>query len=531
MSEAAPTPRLVPLLILVALLAWLPRSRAGEVFRPTPDAVEYAALARGLVEGRGFSLPIRAFHIPETISPGPARVPGAWTRAPLLPLLLAPRLGEAADPRSRRAELAALQHTPAWLAIALASLCAALTVTLGRHAGMDPWLRLRAAALAGVMIALHPPLFHVSMRLLTEPLELTLLVLGLLGAFGLDDTRPRPALTGIAAGLLCLARPDGLLLALAILVALTLRAGRGGLRIALPLMLIAAAPWWLRAVLVHGTPTPGQSFLLHVASSEDVQWGFGGPVESLSPGLITTAVLGNLGACLAALLEPKSLAFFAPVIGLAAWRIGGSDDRRNSRREALRDPATLTLALGLVLLLAKALVWSTRDELRFILPAVVLLVPLGALETVRLLPRLARFDRRLPQALLVILLGWLLLGPGVRVFKRMSRLPRGASWQDPDLERLRREVPPGPAIAATNPWAVWLATENPTVLLPVRLDEAGLTRFLDAHRVAIVRLAPDAAHHAIPEPVRYGAWLRSAGWTEQRLGRSRIYRRPRRGRR
>ena len=113
----------------------------------------------------------------------------------------------------------------------------------------------------------------------------------------------------------------------------------------------------------------------------------------------------------------------------------------------------------------------------------------------------------------------------------MSRLPRGASWQDPDLERLRREVPPGPAIAATNPWAVWLATENPTVLLPVRLDEAGLTRFLDAHRVAIVRLAPDAAHHAIPEPVRYGAWLRSAGWTEQRLGRSRIYRRPRRGRR
>ena len=55
--------------------------------------------------------------------------------------------------------------------------------------------------------------------------------------------------------------------------------------------------------------------------------------------------------------------------------------------------------------------------------------------------------------------------------------------------------------AATNPWALYLTTGGPTVLLPHRLDLDGLFRFVNHYHITDVVIAPAAPHHRLAEPV------------------------------
>ena len=63
---------------------------ASRIEHPTPDGVEYLAVAHEVAAGHGLRLPLRGFHIARGAPPWEVAHRADLERAPLWPLLLAP---------------------------------------------------------------------------------------------------------------------------------------------------------------------------------------------------------------------------------------------------------------------------------------------------------------------------------------------------------------------------------------------------------------------------------------------------------
>ncbi len=197
------------------------------------DERGYALLAQSLAAGEGLRLQLPkewlisypVFGLPE---------PRAF-RAPLLPAVLAPVAALGGG-------LAAMRC----VSLALGAACAPLLLLAARRL-----LSERAAFVAALAYALWPPLVHLSLYALSEPLSMVLL----LPAIGLTANKERgpcgAAIAGVLAGLAILARPAVLLSALLLAPA----AGSRRRALVLGACLVATlAPWLLRNAVVVGSP-------------------------------------------------------------------------------------------------------------------------------------------------------------------------------------------------------------------------------------------------------------------------------------
>jgi hypothetical protein len=496
--------------ILIFLMAFSLRLvPALWAFHPSPDAVEYLAAAQSLRRGEGYRLKIKAFFPPglEGLEKGrQIEHPAEWERSPLLPLLLVPFVNESDTGRPW------VQLIPAFFAALAAVLGAFLTFRLSRLRDLDCSVSWGAALIAALMIGTYPPLFWASVRILTEPLELFLILGSLLACVGLGEDikeRPRrfPALAGVLAGLLIWTRPDGALAGFLILLALIVVHGlRDGLRF-LGAWLLLGMLWWGGNFVRSGSLVPGQGFLFQVMSTHEVQWGYTGVYSALDGGQMVIGMGSNLRRYLVTILEPRNASFFTPLILWALFR-----------SQSLKSWPRLLGLLGVGLLLFRAGIWSTQDAYRFPMVSACLFFVLGSVQLGSLLPPGSPKKQR---SWLLFALLLILVGPGLRVIKRQRKESRpGSSWSHNGLVALKQSQRRGPdeVYCGTNPWALYCATGQPALLLPNALRKKALLGFLRTFEVDHVFLTPTLQHPGIAEPIFYKDWLLDEGWTLDELG-------------
>lgn len=473
---------------------------------PTPDAVEYLAAAHSLRAGEGYKLPIKAYFPPsleESKAGDDVDHPAEWERAPLLPLLLAPVV----DRESRASPYP--QLLPAILGSLVAMLGCMITYRLGRMRGLGSSAAWGASLIAGLMISTYPPFFWCSVRLLTEPLDITLSLMALLALLGWGEEEPKsyPFLGGLAAGLMLWARPEGALFGVLLGLILVFQGSWRLLGRFAGAWLLCALPWWLGNLWMNGALIPGQGFLFQVPSVHAIQWGYGSSSLELDVTAMFSSMSQNLKRYVVTVFQPKNSAFFGLFMVIAIFR---NDPARSW-------PRCLGL-LGVILLLFRASIWATQDAYRFPTLSAFLWICLGAVQLGIILPSSVSKQRKwLMFALLLIF-----VGPGLRILKRqLAREKVGSSWAHPGLESLEKrgqEFKEIEVYSATNPWALYLKTGKKAVLLPNQLSQDKLEAFLDRFQVEAVLIAPAAAHPGVEEPVHYREWLVSKGWREESMG-------------
>ncbi len=227
-------PPLVRRVLLVFLLAFATRAAvlllAGPGAEPEGDERGYALLATSLAAGDGLQL-----ALPDELHAPDGRVPAPRTsfRAPLVPLLFAP---------FARGGLPLLR----WVSVLVGALGAPLLLAAAARGPLGP----RAALVAACAYALWPPAVHVSVRALSEPFAVALLLGGVIALGAARGHTAAPA-GGALAGLAVLARPA--VLPAAVLLCLAAR-GRRGAALALLACALVVAPWAARNARLHGRP-------------------------------------------------------------------------------------------------------------------------------------------------------------------------------------------------------------------------------------------------------------------------------------
>jgi len=178
--------------------------RVGEAWdgrAPVYDAAAYAAIARNLDQGRGFTVGAGATQPSSDYSPG-------------LPLFVAGiyKVTGGVDERLARIVLALI-----------GTLAVVFTYLIARRLARGR-ARIVAALIAALVVAIYPATIEYTGMLMTEPLAATLLVGAMLGIFWAGDgVDPRRwAVPGLTLGTLALVRPEylaiGLLLAALVLL-------------------------------------------------------------------------------------------------------------------------------------------------------------------------------------------------------------------------------------------------------------------------------------------------------------------------
>ena len=190
---------------------------------PDSDADQYLQIARNLAAGDGYSLVFPQLELHATAF-----------RPPVYPVLLAvPNWIFGPDPLlPSRLFSVLLGLAVIWLTVVFVARIATV----------------RAALVAGLAVALYPPLIANDTVTLTEPLALALL-LGLLIAL---DAR-RPLACGLATGLLLLTRPNAY--ALVLIVGVVLWRSLGWRRVAafVGVLALIVAPWMIRNQIQVGS--------------------------------------------------------------------------------------------------------------------------------------------------------------------------------------------------------------------------------------------------------------------------------------
>jgi 4-amino-4-deoxy-L-arabinose transferase-like glycosyltransferase len=214
-------------ILAVAAIAVLARGLywafATPGYVPASDAGQYDEIARNLAAGRGF-----AMHFPQLT------VHATAFRPPLYPALLA---------------LVYRVFGPSIVAGRLLNLAIGVAVVVMTVAVGEMVANRRAGLIAGLAVALYPPLMANDVALLTEPLSL-LLVLSMVLALG----RRRPLVAAVLCGLLILARPSAQGIALVVAAWLIWQVGW---RTALRFVVIAGlvvVPWVVRNWVQLGSP-------------------------------------------------------------------------------------------------------------------------------------------------------------------------------------------------------------------------------------------------------------------------------------
>lgn len=215
----------LPAVLAVGLVARLHYWYLTREYVPASDAESYRALAENVADGRGV-----ADYFPQL-----AEHPTAF-RPPLFPGVLGALYAVVGD----------TIVAGRMLNLVLGLAAVALTVLVVRRLAAD----LRAALVAGLLVAVFPPIVANDVVLLTEPLSIVLLLGAVLAL--LDE---RPLVAGFLVGLLVLARTSAQLL---IPVVVVWALWRLGWRRAVQLGLVAAvvvAPWVVRNQVQLGEPT------------------------------------------------------------------------------------------------------------------------------------------------------------------------------------------------------------------------------------------------------------------------------------
>ncbi|MCU0311718.1 MAG: glycosyltransferase family 39 protein [Acidimicrobiales bacterium] len=229
MTAASVTRRLQGWWSLIAVVAVAGVARAAygafviRSYQPNSDAFQYYDLARNIGDGLGFSMSF------SWVTVGPTAF-----RPPAYPYLLAGAMSVFGE-SVRVGQV---------LNLLIGLVVVALAWLLARRLGGP-----RAAAAAGLTVALYPPLIANDVVLLTEPLSLA----ALLGAL-LALTDHRWALAGLLTGLLILTRPSAQFLV--VLFALWML-WQVGWRRALGLVgvtVLVVTPWVARNWVVMGSP-------------------------------------------------------------------------------------------------------------------------------------------------------------------------------------------------------------------------------------------------------------------------------------
>jgi 4-amino-4-deoxy-L-arabinose transferase-like glycosyltransferase len=188
---------------LVAILLLGAGLRVGEAWdgrAPVFDATAYAAIAKNLDEGNGFTVGVSATQPSSDYSPG-------------LPLFVAGIYKVTGGVHERLARIVlALIGTLAilftyLLALRLADACS-------RYANKRRRASVVAALVAALVVAIYPATIEYTGMLMTEPLAATLLAGAILGIlWAADDVSPwRWAVPGLTLGALALVRPEYLVI-------------------------------------------------------------------------------------------------------------------------------------------------------------------------------------------------------------------------------------------------------------------------------------------------------------------------------
>ena len=491
--------------ILVALLAWaLMLPSAARVIQLSPDMVEYVDVARRVASGEGYVLGIKAYHIggPEVVHDG------LLHRTPLFTLMMAGLLAPGFD-------LYAVQVLSAAFGAAAAAMVCSIGMRLfGRTVGIA----------AGVLAAASPVGLAQQVQIQSDALStaLTLAAIRLL-IVAADREALRPALlAGMLFGLGYLARPPVVVVAGALVLALPLLAPSWPLARRLMLGLVGGlalvmAPVTAFSLLTRGRLSySGKGYLYGVVSDADImENGYAAaPLSPLAfiaadPGFVLGAIWTVTTLYLRSIfferewLAPLALGWPGAILALARGRYPWL--------------ATLVLVAAASNFVFYALTWSSWQD-RFMLTTVFLLLPFavdGLLRAIRFIwGRVSPVgNARGP----LVLLGLAVVGVMVLWSPRFleqyqgqfaygerpvgTRTTDGLRWTGPPrwvndgsldegIDWIREQTPPDAVLAHGYPWPYGFFTGRPTVLLPYRLSDDLLRRFLIEYRVSYVLYDP-----------------------------------------
>ena len=220
---------------LVAILLLGAGLRLGEAWSgraPVFDAAAYAAIAKNLDEGNGFTV-------------GPAATQPSTNYSPGLPLFVAGIYKVTGGVHERLARIV--------LAL-IGALAPLLAYLLAQR--LSPRHGVAAGLIAALFVAIYPATLEYTGMLMTEPLAATLLIGGILGILWAADrdSLRRWLVPGLTLGALALVRPEylaiGLLLALLVFLRQRLhlpwRRALGAAAIVALGIVVVVAPWTVR---------------------------------------------------------------------------------------------------------------------------------------------------------------------------------------------------------------------------------------------------------------------------------------------
>lgn len=453
------------------------------------DAIEYAAIARNWVAGRGFVNPVMlSFSLDDATPP----VPGLATRAPVVSLLLSIPIALGASLRGL-----GIVHQ-AWAALVVAGLVLAARRSMS----------LPAAVACAVTFAWSTGWLAVTQPLVTEVSAVGAFLLVLVTARRAARSLPEALLCAALVWLAWLTRPPLGLLVPVVWLAHALEVGpRAALR-SRPLWLYVGAAAGLYACVELGhraltgyAPYAQYDVMLtsldlpDVARYETLGGGAFEFVRTHGPE-VRNALAANLRSLVRVLFTAE---FYPPVGWLALPALAHALRRRDAAAFELR----ISALAGFVLLLPVLLVYGPGDPRRYSLSAVVALwiAQVGSLDALRagLADRLRRGRRpawaRLasPAVLLaaaaLFVAAWSL--PRIvavhagfwRVYRERGFIARLSQW-----DGVARSLCPlfdrdAVVAAGPSPWGIHFWCGNPTLWTPNDLGSvASLHRFLTEHR-------------------------------------------------
>jgi len=501
--------------VLIGLLCWgLYLPSAARVVQLSPDMVEYVDVARRLVQGEGYVLGIKAYHIG-----GPAVLQdGLIHRTPLFTLIMAGMLGLGFD-------LYGVQLVNA----AFGAFSAAMVYSIGTSLFGRP-----VGITAGLLAAASPIGLAQQVQIQSDALS-TALTLGAVRLLILaaDRGTVRPAvLAGLLFGLSYLARPPVAATAVALLVALPFiapsvaRARRLMLGLAVGLALVLV-PVTLYSLVTRGRISySGKGYLYGVVSDADImENGYGS--EPLSP---VAFITGDPGFVIGAIWSVMSLylrSVFVEREWLGPLIVGWPGAILALVHGRYPWTARLVLVAAGTNVLFYGLTWSSWQD-RFMLTSVFLLLPFavdGLLRALRFVcgrvvdgrvvegrvsPRVAALVPAVLLGVAVVAVLWSWSPRFLEQYRGQfrygdrpvgTRVTDGLRWAGPPrwtndgsldeaIDWIRGQTGPDTILAHGQPWPYTFFTGRPTVLLPYRLTDELLRRFLIEYRVSYVLYDP-----------------------------------------
>lgn len=436
------------------------------------DVIEYQNLAENMHAGRGFTLDIKAYWA----TPTPVVHYGLYERPVLLPVLLA-LLRTVAPPLS-----ASQLIGPLLFLLTLALIYQTLFRTIGPGAAFS----------AGVLLALQPTLFGLSLMPLSETTTMMAMAL-IVWAFYASRSA---VFTGLACSVAFLARPSMLLVTVILGVVYLIRAVRS--RRPAPLLQFSAfalvGPFWL-VWFNHANGAPllllPQSFLFRVMNFQDqLHYFHQGPLYASTSALLKAQ--GDEAARLVSLngfhyaqafVSSAGLGLLVAFIPLAVAGL--------CQAPPLRRYLWLVL-FALADLILYTASWATFDAGRFLAIPYLLLITLIAIGTHEVLDREPLFKHRgawcsaATCAFLAVALVWLGMDgwsgyvsyhewrigePRSSQIKMLWRAP-GVSELTAALGKLSKSLPPAapkPIVATNEPWMIYDKTGLPAAKIPYDL--------------------------------------------------------------